>query len=204
MDAASPSGPEKIGPWTRISSRAIYENPWIRVREDQILRPDGSPGIYGVVEFRNLAVGVVPVDQYGRVILVGQYRYPLRVYSWEIPEGGCPKEEDTPLESAARELREETGFTAGRWDYLGCLALSNSVSDEVGHLFLARELTPGASHPEPSEELRLKTLDLELAHRMVLEGELTESMTVAGLVRARHFLEREKSGLPGKPYPDRL
>lgn len=186
---------EKLGPWTRLSSRPVYENPWIRVREDRVLRPDGSPGIYGVVHFRNLAVGVVPLDAEGRVTLVGQYRYPLRAYSWEIPEGGCPEGED-PLEAAKRELREETGCTAARWDFLGTVALSNSATDEVGYLWLARELTEGSADPEPGEELSVRKAAWEEAWRLAMAGELADSLTVMGMARARHFLDRERAGSP--------
>lgn len=188
-DSASP-GPERRGPWTRLSSRPIYENPWITVREDQVLRPDGSPGIYGVVHFRNLAVGVVPIDAAGRVILVGQYRYSLGFASWEIPEGGCPEGED-PREAAARELEEETGYRADRWDYLGSAALSNSATDEVAHMYLARDLTPGRAHPEPTEDLTVKAVPWEEAWRLAMEGEATDSVTVIALARARHLMERE-------------
>ena len=111
----------------------VYENPWIRVREDQVLRPDGLPGIYGVVEFKNRAVGVLPVEADGSVWLVGQYRYPVGAYSWEIPEGGGPMSED-PEATARRELREETGLTAGKIELLTTAHLSNSVSDELGYL----------------------------------------------------------------------
>ena len=185
------SNPHKIGPWTRLASKEVYRNPWIHLREDQIRHPDGTPGIYGVVEFQNLAVGVIPVDEQGRVILVGQFRYPMNSYSWEIPEGGCPKGEAI-LVGAMRELREETGFTAARWDYLGSLALSNAATNEMGHLFLARDLMPGVASPEPSEELQVKKMDLEEAYRLAMEGELTESLTVAGLARTRYFLDSEK------------
>lgn len=181
-----------------MSSRPIYENPWITVREDQVLRPDGSPGIYGVVHFRHLAVGVVPLDEAGRVILVGQYRYTLGVHSWEIPEGGCPVGED-PRDAAARELEEETGYRAARWDYLGSTVLSNSATDETAHLFLARELTPGKAHPDPTEELTVKAIPWEEAWRLAMEGEAADSITVMALARARHRLdqerERERDGL---------
>ncbi len=181
----------KIGPWTRLTSRAIYTNPWIDVREDQVLRPDGSNGIYGVVHFHNLAVGVVPLDAEGRVILVGQHRYPLDYYSWEIPEGGCLVGKETPEEAASRELREETGFSAKRWDYLGQMVISNSTTDEVAHLFLARDLTAGPTQLEATEDIRVKTMDFEEAYRQAMEGELTESLTITGLARARHFLSKE-------------
>jgi 8-oxo-dGTP pyrophosphatase MutT (NUDIX family) len=182
----------KIGPWTRLSSREVYANPWIQVREDQILHPDGSPGLYGVVHMRNAAVGVVPVDEAGRVVLVGQYRYTMDAYSWELPEGAAHPGERSLQEAAARELREETGFSAARWDLLGLIQISNSVTDDMGHLFLARELSAGHAAPDPSEELAVKLVDLAEAHRMAMEGELTESLTVAGLARAVHFLAQER------------
>src|SRR5947209_4353356 len=114
-------------PWTRLSRRLVYQNPWIVVYEDQVRRPDGHPGIYGVVHYQNRAVAVVAVDDQDRVLLVGQYRYPLDLYSWEIPEGGAGPGEDT-LEAARRELREETGFSASHWQEILRAHLSNSVS----------------------------------------------------------------------------
>jgi len=186
-------GSVKIGPWTRLSTREVYANRWIRVREDQILHPDGSPGIYGVVQFRGVAVGVVPIDAQGRVVLVGQHRYVMDEYTWELPEGAANPDERSALQvAAARELREETGFTAARWDDLGGVQLSNSATDEIGHLFLARELSAGQAEPDPSEELAVKRVDLGEAYRMAMAGELTESLTVIGLARAVHFLGREK------------
>src|SRR4051794_4699262 len=125
---------EPPNPWTTLGSRPIYENPWIAVREDQILRPDGQPGIYGVVHFKNRAVGVLPVDDQGWIWLVGQYRYTLGRYSWEIPEGGGSGDEPVE-ETARRELREETGLSAGRLEPLAVVHLSNSVSDEVAYIF---------------------------------------------------------------------
>ena len=192
---------KRIGPWLKHASRTVFETPWIRVREDAVTQPDGKPSTYGVVEYRNLAVGVVAVDEAGRVALVGQHRYPLDYYAWEIPEGGCPRDE-APREAAARELREETGTLAKRWDYLGCLTLSNSVSDEVAHLFLARDLVAGEAEPEPTEVLAKRWLPLEEACGDVLEGRLTDGISVAGLLRARHFLERERSGLPPLAYSE--
>jgi len=199
-DHASGESPQRVGPWTRLSTRDIYRNPWIHLREDAVLRPDGNPGIYGVVEFSHTAIGVVAVDAEDRIVLVGQHRYPLDYYSWEIPEGGCLKGSDTPAEAAARELREETGLSAARWDGLGCFVLSNSVTDEVAYLFLARELTQGKSQPEPTEVLRVRWMELKEACRQVLEGEITESISIAALLRARHFLQRERAGLPPAEY----
>lgn len=199
LENREPPMPARIGPWTRTSTRNIYANPWIRVREDAVIRPDGAPGIYGVVEFAHWASGIVAVDAEGRVALVGQHRYPLDYYSWEIPEGGIPKGDDL-LSSAARELREETGIEAQRWDALGCLVLSNSVTDEVAYLFLARVLTQGQPHPDPTEVLQVQWVSLEEACRQALTGEITESITVAGLLRAREFLHRENRGLPPTEY----
>jgi 8-oxo-dGTP pyrophosphatase MutT (NUDIX family) len=196
MADSYPAGPERRGPWTRISSRLVYENPWIAVREDQVLRPDGSPGIYGVVHFRNLAVGVVALDAEGRVILVGQYRYTLGLRTWEIPEGGCPEGEEPPA-AAARELEEETGYRAARWDFLGTAALSNSATDEIAHLYLARELTPGRARPEATEDLACKAVPWEEAWSLAMEGEAADALTVIALARARHRLEREAGG--GEP-----
>src|SRR3954447_25437003 len=120
--------PDRTNPWTTLGTQPVYDNPWIAVREDRVVRPDGSPGIYGVVHFKNRAIGVLPVDEQGRIWLVGQYRYPLGAYSWEIPEGGAP-EGESPVEAARRELREETGLRATHLERLAISHLSNSVSD---------------------------------------------------------------------------
>ena len=174
--------PEHVNPWTTLETRAIYENPWIAVREDRVIRPDGQPGIYGVVHFKNKAVGVLPVDADGHVWLVGQYRYPLDAYSWEIPEGGGPEGED-PEQTALRELREETGLVAGRIEPLGRAHLSNSVSDEVAYLYRATELTPGPSEPEGTERIQVRRFDWRTAWGMVEDGTITDSMTVIALLR---------------------
>jgi 8-oxo-dGTP pyrophosphatase MutT (NUDIX family) len=194
------AGDERVGRWVRRESRVLYENPWIRLREDAVTRPDGGPGIYGVVEFANLTLAIVALNASGEVVLVGQHRYPLDYYSWEVPEGGGPKG-SSPEEGAARELREETGLEAARWDYLGCLVLSNAVTDETGHVFLARDLTQHAPEPEPTEVLQTRWLPLEEACREALEGRITDSISTVALARARHFLELEKQGLPAPVYP---
>src|SRR5215203_4430537 len=142
-------GHETENPWLTLGSRRVYENSWISVREDSVVRPDGEPGIYGVVHYKNTAVGVLPVEN-EHVYLVGQYRYPLERYSWEIPEGGCPEGEE-PFEAARRELREETGFEAGNWRRLGEAFLSNSVADEYAVWFLATDLVPGEPQNEGTE-----------------------------------------------------
>jgi len=168
-------------PWTTLSSRLVYENSWIRLREDQVLRPDGQVGIYGVVEFKNRAVGVLPVDDDGCIWLVGQYRYPLNAYSWEIPEGGSP-ESEPPEETAWRELREETGLTAGKLELIGTAHLSNSVCDETAYIYRATGLAHGQSMPEGTEELHARRVPWDEARAMLRRGEITDSMSVIALL----------------------
>src|SRR3954452_1465918 len=172
---------DRSNPWTTLARRPVYENPWIAVREDQVIRPDGQPGIYGVVHFKNAAVGVLPVDERGRIWLVGQYRYTLDLYSWEIPEGGGPLGE-APEETARRELREETGLTAGRLDLLATSHLSNSVSDELAYIFRATELQAGESEPEGTERLRVRHVEWTQAWDMLRRGEITDAMSVIALL----------------------
>jgi len=190
--AEPPPDPDRANPWKMRSSRLVYDNPWIRVREDQVLRPDGLPGIYGVVHFKNRAVGVLPVDEHGGIWLVGQYRYPLQAFSWEIPEGGSP-ETESPEATARRELREETGLTAGRLELIATAHLSNSVSDELGYVFRATELTPGTDSPEGTELLAVRRLDWKEAERMLSEGEITDSLSVIALLHEA-VRRLEKSG----------
>ncbi len=168
--------------WVRRSRRIVYDNPWIEVAHDEVTRPDGEPGIYGVVHFKNRAVGVVVVDDAGRVLLVGQQRYTLDAYSWEIPEGGVPFDED-PLEGAKRELAEETGYRALEWHRLLTLHTSNSVTDEWGVLFLATGLTAGVAEPEGSEQFELRWVTLEEALAMIDGGGITDTMSQVGILR---------------------
>ena len=175
--AATPNGP-----WLRRSRRIAYENPWITIWHDEVSRPDGSPGIYGLVHFANLAVGVVVLDEDDRVLLVGQHRYALGEQSWEIPEGGVPTGE-TPIDGMKRELREETGVEASEWRELVRLHLSNSVTDEAGVLYLARGLSHGASEPEPTERIEVRWVAFDEALAMTVDGRITDAMSLIGLQR---------------------
>lgn len=174
-------------PWKTVSSRPIYDNPWISVREDQVINPKGGNGIYGVVTFKNIAIGIIPVDDEGYTYLVGQYRYTLNEYSWEIPEGGGPIGID-PLDSAKRELKEETGFTADKWTNICTIHTSNSVTSEVGYLYLAEGLKDGESEPEDTEELQVKRVHLKDAVEMVMNNEITDSLSIAGILKAARIL----------------
>jgi 8-oxo-dGTP pyrophosphatase MutT (NUDIX family) len=174
--------PAATGPWRRHSRRVAYENPWITVWHDDVERPDGRDGIYGVVHFANLAVGVVALDADDRVVLVGQHRYPLDSYSWEIPEGGVPDGESA-LAGARRELLEETGVFAATWQEVGRFHLSNSVSDEAGIVFLAVELSHGTAAPDPTEEIAVRWVPFDEALEMTLDGRITDAITIMGLQR---------------------
>lgn len=169
-------------PWTTLGSREVYGNPWIRVREDEVLRPDGSPGIYGVVEM-SPAVGVVALTDADEVVLVGQWRYTLGEYCWELVEGGAHDDEDV-LSAAKRELAEEAGFEATHWEQLGSgrVTMSNSVTDEVATLFLARGLTPVLNAPDPTEELEVRLVPVTRALELVDAGVLDDVLTVVGLL----------------------
>lgn len=171
---------KRESPWRRRSRRVAYENQWVTVWHDEVTRPDGRPGIYGVVHFANLAVGVVPIDDEDRVVLVGQFRYTVDGYSWEIPEGGVPPDED-PLEGARRELREETGIEATEWRELGRIHLSNSISDEAGVFYLATGLTAGTPSPDGTEQLEVRRVPFDEALAMTRDGRITDVLTVVAL-----------------------
>lgn len=174
---------EVKNPWITLSGEVKYDNPWITVTEYQVINPSGGRGIYGKVHFKNKAIGIVPLDDKLNTWLVGQYRYTLNAWHWEIPEGGG-RMDQPPLDSAKRELREETGLSARKWTEIVHLHTSNSVTDEEGFIFLAEELEEGASALEDTEaDLRVWKLPLREALDMVLGGKITDSMSVMGILK---------------------
>jgi ADP-ribose pyrophosphatase len=177
---------DPLDPWTTLSRRIAYETPWIRIEHRDVLTPSGKPGTYGIVRFANWAIGVLPIDALGFVPLVGQWRVPMEQWSWEIPEGGGPKDQ-SPEASARRELKEETGYTAGRLQEILRLQLSNSVTDEEAICFLATDLSPGEAEPEDTEVLQHRTLHFSALLAAVVAGDITDSLTVACVYRAYHM-----------------
>lgn len=174
---------EYKNPWTTLSKKHVYENPWISVEEHQIINPSGGPGIYGKVHFKNKAIGIIALDEENNTWLVGQFRYPLNEWSWEIPEGGGPLESEA-LQAAQRELKEETGLTASHWSEILRTHLSNSVSDEEGFIFLAEGLEQGDAALEETEaDMKVWKLPFHEALTMVLTGKITDSLSVMGILK---------------------
>jgi 8-oxo-dGTP pyrophosphatase MutT (NUDIX family) len=183
MDDRDPSAPPTVsGPWTRHGRRTAYENAWITIWHDDVTRPDGAPGVYGVVHFANRAAGVLVLDDEDRVLLVGQHRYALDAYSWEIPEGGVPEGESAEA-GARRELLEETGVEASDWRELARIHLSNSVSDELAILFVATGLSHGDATPDGTEQLVIRWPPFADVLAMTLDGRITDAMTVVAVER---------------------
>ena len=169
--------------WQTLSSEEKYDNRWINVTEYQVLNPAGGKGIYGKVHFKNKAIGIVALDENNNTWLVGQWRYTLNEWSWEIPEGGGPLHDD-PLQSAKRELKEETGLIANQWTLIQRVHLSNSVSDEEGFIFLAEDLTTGESELEETEaDMKVWKIPFSDALSMVLDGKITDSLTVMAILK---------------------
>ena len=183
-------------PWTRLSERPVFENPWIKVTEHDAVAPTGKPAHYGVVSFKNVAIAVLPIHDDGTVILVGQNRFALADYSWEIPEGGSPHAED-PLEGAKRELAEETGLVAAEWREVLWAQLSNSVTDEraIGYVALGLTQAPAGHHKDETEDLALERVPFREALDAALSGHLQDVLTVAMLLRAYHMAR--EGALPG-------
>ena len=182
---------KKIGPWRVASETTVYDNPWIKVVNHEVIHPNGAPGQYCVVQFKNLAIGVLPIDQEGFVPLVGQHRFPLDQYSWEVPEGGGPLADD-PLLSAKRELQEETGFKAASWLEIASFDLSNSVTNERSVCFLAWGLTAGEATPEPSEELAYERIRFSALYDRVIEGEIRDSLTIIMVLKVNALKEANR------------
>ncbi|MDG3443632.1 NUDIX domain-containing protein [Nitrospirillum amazonense] len=187
-DPARPPPSSEQNPWTVLSRDLRYETPWLRVFHHEVLRPDGSPGIFGTVEFATVAVGVLPVAANGDTWLVGQWRFGAGRYSWEMVEGGIPlagPKAIGPLAGAAEELREEAGLRAGRWLEIQRMDMSNSVGNEHAHLYLAWDLTEVPVAPDETEQLTIRRLPLRAALDMALSGGILDAMTIAALLRVR-------------------
>lgn len=168
--------------WKKLSSRTIYDNDWMQVREDHVINPGGGENQYGYVHFKNCAVAIIPLDDHDNTWLVGQERYTLGAYSWELPMGGAPLEE-VPLDAAMRELKEETGLTADKWTEIMRLHTSNSITDEFGVVFLAEDLTVGKPQFEETEVLEIRKLPLVEAVEMAESGAITDAISIAALLR---------------------
>lgn len=178
-------------PWQTLSDETAYESPWIKVTRHEVINPKGRPAVYSVVHFKNIALGIVTLDENYNTWIVGQYRYPIDQYSWEIPEGGGLPHID-PIESAKRELLEETGIKAEKWTKIQELHLSNSVSNEFGILYIAQNLTFHDSDPEESEELQVKKLPFKELYQMVLDGKMTDSLTVTAVLKTKILIDEGK------------
>lgn len=174
-------------PWKTLESKQIYENNWIVLSEHQVINPNGNEGIYGKVSFKNIALGIIPLDEKGNTWLVGQYRYTLDEYSWEIPMGGGPLSID-PLVSAKRELLEETGLIANTWTKILKIHTSNSVTDEEGFVFLAEGLSQSTPEYDDTEKIDIKKLPLRKAYDMVLDNKITDSISIAGILKLGKML----------------
>lgn len=174
-------------PWTKKSEKKVYSNPWIELTEFDVITPGGSAGIYGKVHFKNYALGIIPLTENHETILVGQYRFPLDIYSWEIPMGGGPLDMD-PLLSAQKELKEETGITAQKWTKIMELHTSNSVTDELGMVYVAEQLSFGKSETEDTEEIQTKQLPFIEVVDMVMKGKITDAISVAGILKLHKII----------------
>lgn len=179
-------------PWKVLAAQEMYDNPWINVTAYDVINPSGGKGIYGKVHFKNIAIGILVVDGHQNTCLIGQYRFAIDAYAWEIPEGGCPEGSD-PLESAKRELLEEAGLEARQWKELLRMHLSNSVSDELAIVYLATDLVQSTPQPEETEQLTIRELPLQEAFAMVEKGTITDAISVAALQKAALMQEK---GIP--------
>lgn len=178
---------ERHNPWKILSEKVMYDNPWMKVTQYDVINPSGGKGIYGKVHFKHWGTGILALDQQNNTYLVGQYRFTLNQYSWEIPEGGCLIGND-PLEAAKRELKEETGLIANQWIHILDFNLTNSIGDEFAKIYLARDLALGNASPEDTEQLAMKKVPFEEAYQMVEKGEITDSISVAAILKVKLML----------------
>lgn len=178
-----------MNPWQSKSKQTVYENKWIKVSHEEVVTPSGTDGIYGTVHFKNIAIGIIPLDEQNNTWLVGQYRYALNEYSWEIPEGGGFLDDDV-LEAAKRELQEEVGLVANQWEQLIEFNTSNSVTDEKAIIFVAKGLTSVAMNWDETELLQIKKVNINVVMEMINNGEIKDSLTIIGIHRLFYSLNK--------------
>jgi ADP-ribose pyrophosphatase len=175
-------------PWKVLSKETKFESPWIKVVKHDVLNPAGNPGEYSTVHFKNIAIGIIPLDTDFSTWIVGQFRFPIDEYSWEIIEGGG-KHDVAPLESAKRELMEEAGIVAEKWTLIQKMHLSNSVSDEVALIYIAQDLSFTEAEPEETEELKVQKVPFDELFQMVISGQISDSMSVAGVLKTKILID---------------
>lgn len=178
-------------PWKLVSKEIKYESPWILTEEHKVIHPSGRQGIYSVTHFKNIAVAIIPLDENYNTWIVGQYRYPLHCYEWEICEGGCPAGTD-PVDTAKRELLEECGITASGFEMILFMQLSNSATDEVSYSFIAKGLKHGLSHPEDTEQLTVKKIPFSRLYEMTMRGEIRDALSVATILKTKLLIDDGK------------
>jgi 8-oxo-dGTP pyrophosphatase MutT (NUDIX family) len=182
---------EHHNPWQVSNQKEIYDNPWINLTEYSVINPSGGKGIYGKVHFKNTAIGIVPLDENMNTYLVGQFRFTINEYSWEIPEGGGSLSEE-PLMAAQRELLEETGLRATTWKKIAEMYLSNSVTDEHCIIYVAQGLSQHTAMPEETEKLLVKKLPFEEVYTMVMEGKIKDAMTINAVLHTKLLMLENK------------
>lgn len=182
---------ETENPWESVQRQEVYDNNWITVVHEDVITPAGTAGIYGSVHFKHYAIGIVPLDEVGNTWLVGQYRYPLKKYSWEIPEGGG-KLGASILDAAKRELQEEVGLLAEQWTEIAVCYTSNAVCDEKAIIFVAQGLSETENAPDETEQLQIKKLPLSEAIAMAMNGEIQDAISIIGLLKVKVLLEQGK------------
>ena len=178
-------------PWKKLSTEIKYENTWVRMIEDKVINPAGKPGIYGVLHYKMCAIAIIPLDENNNTWIVGQYRYPLDSYEWEIVEGGC-HDGDVPLETAKRELHEEAGLAAESYEMILEMQLSNSCTDELSYTYVARGISYIGETPEEDEQITIKKLPFEEVYQMVLRGEIRDALSIGSILKAKALLDQGK------------